>query len=344
MAFAKSKSIHIDGSMGEGGGQILRTSLALSTCLGQPFTIVNIRAARQRPGLQPQHLAAVKAAAAISHAAVDGAEKDSLALSFTPSNIVTGHHHFSIGTAGSTSLVLQTILPALMLADSPSSIILEGGTHNPLAPPFDFLQQAFLPLINRMGPTIEARLERPGFAPKGGGRLCLEVNPTLKLKALEIPERGAVIRQYAEVLLAHLPEHIAHRELTVIKQALGYDDSQLKMRMIDNAYGPGNVVSVIVASEYITECFSTFGQRGLPAEQVANKVVREVRRYLNAGVPVGCYLADQLLLPLALAGHGMYMTLEPSRHLLTNMGVINAFMNIKIRAQELEHDIWKISL
>ncbi|MBS1246539.1 MAG: 3-phosphate cyclase [Proteobacteria bacterium] len=334
----------INGSIGEGGGQILRTALALSTCLVRPFRIFNIRVARKRPGLQPQHLTAVKAAAAISRAQCEGAEQDSLTLAFSPSQVKAGEYLFAVGTAGSTSLVLQTVLPALMLADAPSRLVLEGGTHNPLAPPFEFLQYAFLPVLNRMGPAVSARLERPGFAPNGGGRVIVDIQPVSRLRAVAIPERGVILSQYAEVLLAHLPEHIARRELAVIQQALGYADEQLRFQMVSDADGPGNAVNVIIQSKQVAECFSAFGRRGLPAEQVAQQVVEQVRRYLQAGVPVGRHLADQLLLPMALAGGGMFVTLKPSLHTLTNMEVIKTFMNVDLRAEEIGDDVWRIGL
>lgn len=344
MATGTLKETQINGSMGEGGGQILRTSLALATCLGQPFLISNIRAARSKPGLQPQHLAAVRAAMAISGAHVEGDEKGSQKLLFKPGKVVAGEYHFNIGTAGSTSLVLQTILPALMLADTQSNLLLEGGTHNPLAPPFDFLQYAFLPQINKMGPTVVAILDRPGFAPKGGGRVRVDIQPVSRLQALDLDTRGAVQAQYVEVLLAHLPEHIAHRELAVIKQQLGYTDEQLGYQIVNNANGAGNVISAIIRSDNITECFCAFGKRGLPAEQVAAEVVKEVRCYLKAGVPVGHYLADQLLLPLALAGAGRFVTQQPSSHALTNIKVISAFMDVQIKTEEIRPGVWKISL
>lgn len=336
--------ITIDGSLGEGGGQILRTILAMSIVIGRPFRLFNIRAARNNPGLQPQHLAAVNAATVISHARVQGNEKDSQELLFEPSTATPGDYFFSVGTAGSTSLVLQTLLPALMLANEPSSLIIEGGTHNPLAPPFDFLEYAFLPLLNRMGPTISATLERPGFAPKGGGRLHVVIQPSTCLKPLNLTERGQLLSQYAMVWLSHLPEHIAKRELAVIQRSLDYDDGQLKFSPVVNAYGPGNMVSIIVESENITECFTAFGQRGLPAEQVAENAVNQVKRYLAAGVPVGPFLADQLLLPLAIAGNGSFVTVNPSSHMLTNREVIRAFMGVDIQINELRRDVWNISL
>ncbi|WP_126456784.1 RNA 3'-terminal phosphate cyclase [Sulfuriflexus mobilis] len=336
--------LNIDGDVGEGGGQIVRSSLALAMCLDRPFRITRIRARRERPGLQAQHLAAVSAAASVSQAHVEGAYKGSQELLFKPRKVIAGDYHFAIGTAGSTSLVLQTVLPALILADRESNLLLEGGTHNPLAPPFDFLKHAFLPLLNRMGPAVTATLERPGFAPEGGGRVRVHIKPVAHLQALELPERGDIVQQRAEVLLAHLPEHIANRELAVIRDALSFPESKLNFRVDNTANGPGNAVSIIVESAFVTECFTAFGQRRLPAERVAESVVREVRRYLQAGVPVGRYLADQLLLPLALAGEGMFVTLQPSSHVITNMAVVKKFMQAEFASEKIDEDAWRISL
>ncbi|NNF96631.1 MAG: RNA 3'-phosphate cyclase, partial [Halobacteria archaeon] len=180
----------IDGTQGEGGGQILRTALALSMCLSKPFKIHHIRATRKKPGLQPQHLAAVKAATQISRAEVEGAELNSQTLSFIPGQITGGEYHFSIGTAGSTTLLLQTLLPALILTANPSRLILEGGTHNPFAPPFEFLDQAFLPMMNHMGPRIRANLIRPGYVPAGGGKLDITIEPVPQLQPIALLQRG----------------------------------------------------------------------------------------------------------------------------------------------------------
>jgi len=336
--------LHIDGSQGEGGGQVLRSSLALSMCLARPFRISSIRAARRKPGLQPQHLAAIHAAAGISRAVVEGAETGSLQLIFRPKQVVPGEYRFSIGTAGSTTLVLQTVLPALMLAESASSLVLEGGTHNPLAPPFDFLAQAFLPLINAMGPTVTATLERPGFFPRGGGRILVDIKPAQNLESLKLPDRGRILEQSAEAMVSNLPEHIAQRELKVVGDALGLPADRLLLRAGIPAWGPGNVVSVFVRSEHVTEVFTGFGERGVRAEMVAERVVRRVRRYLAAGVPVGRHLADQLLLPMALCGDGEFLTLEPSLHTLTNMAVVNAFMDVQFLSEEIRADAWRIAI
>lgn len=342
--YATEQALSIDGSIGEGGGQILRSSLALSLCLKQPFCMNNIRTARKNPGLMPQHLMAVKAAAELCTAEVRGAELHSQEIFFSPGEVNSGDYHFSIGTAGSTTLLLQTLLPVLLTADGPSNLVLEGGTHNPLAPSYEFLHHVYLPLINRMGPNISSHLEQPGFYPAGGGRVQVHIEPVVKLKPLHLLERGEVIRISASALVANLPEHIAHRELRVLGEALKLEADNMEIRRINMARGPGNALTVMVKSEQITEVFSGVGERGIPAEVVAEKVVKSVRRYLAAGVPVGHYLADQLLLLFALAGKGCYLTLRPSLHTTTNIEVLKKFLDIDITTQEISDDAWHISI
>lgn len=335
----------IDGSIGEGGGQILRTSLALSLCTGKPFHMFNIRKARKRPGLMRQHLAAVYAAAEISGAEVTGAELDSQDIVFSPQTVKPGEYRFAIGTAGSTTLVLQTVLPGLMTAQGSSHLVLEGGTHNPFAPPYDFLALSFLPLINRMGPTVTTRLERPGFYPAGGGIIHVHIEPVRVLRPLQLLERGEILEKGADAVVANLPEHIARRELAVVAESLGISRDALSVRHEDAVRGPGNVLTVVVrSSSGITEVFTGFGERGVAAEDVADHVVREVQRYLRAGVPVGERLADQLLLPLALAGGGAYVTLRPSLHTETNIKVIERFTAVGIKVMEISNDVWRIDV
>jgi RNA 3'-terminal phosphate cyclase (ATP) len=334
----------IDGAQGEGGGQILRTSLALSICLCKPFRIINIRANRRRPGLQHQHLAAVKAAAEISSAKVTGAYMDSLQLDFNPGTVTAGGYHFDIGTAGSASLVLQTILPALMLAPASSSVILQGGTHNPLAPPFEFMQYAFLPLINKMGAGVKLVLKRAGFAPEGGGCIQASIVPAAQLQRLDIIERGKILKRHAEVILASLPLHIAERELAVIARLMSVPDKNTHITDDTKAAGAGNVVSIIIESKNITECFSAFGKKGLPAERVAEIAVKTAQRYLDAGVPIGRHLADQLLVLMALAGGGSFVTMQPSLHTLTNIRVIESFMAATFTTEQIGDDVWEISV
>ena len=202
----------IDGSQGEGGGQVLRSALALSLVTGRPFAIENIRAGRKKPGLLRQHLTAVLAAAEVGRAEVEGATMGSRHLVFRPSGVRSGNYAFRVGTAGSATLVLQTVLPALLLAEGESNLTLEGGTHNPFAPPVDFLVNAYLPLVNRLGPRVEVRLIRPGFYPAGGGEFTVRVQPARQLGRLALVDRGQIVARRVRVLLGHLPRHIAERE------------------------------------------------------------------------------------------------------------------------------------
>jgi RNA 3'-terminal phosphate cyclase (ATP) len=334
----------IDGSQGEGGGQILRTSLALSLVTGTPFRITRIRAGRKRPGLMRQHVTAVKAAAEIGRAEVEGAAIGSGELAFVPTRVAPDEYHFAIGTAGSTTLVLQTILPALMIASGPSKLLLEGGTHNPFAPPFDFFQKTFLPIVNRMGPKVAATLERPGFYPVGGGRFSVTIEPVERLTRIDLLVRGEIRRKSARAVVARLPRHIAERELAVIQQKMGIAAKSLHAEEVVDAPGPGNVVTIEVESEHVTEVFTGFGQRGVRAEAVAYQAVRAAKRYLAADVPVGEYLADQLLLPLALVGGGSFRTLKPTSHTRTHVDVLAHFTDVQVSAERESEHTWLVSM
>jgi RNA 3'-terminal phosphate cyclase (ATP) len=334
----------IDGSSGEGGGQILRTSLALSTVMGKPFRIEKIRAGRPKPGLLRQHLTAVKAAATISSATVDGAELGAGALTFTPGSVTPGEFAFAVGTAGSATLVLQTVLPALLIAPSPSRLILEGGTHNPMAPPFDFLVKSFLPLVNRMGPTVTAELERSGFYPAGGGRFSVSITPATRLLPLEMLERGAIRSIKARAVVANLVRSIAVREVNLVGRLLSLPDDSLIAEEIQGALGPGNAVTVEIETAHHTEVFTGFGEVNVRAEGVAAKVAQEARAYIASGVPIGIHLADQLLIPVALAGVGRFRTGPLSRHTTTNLEVIRQFLDVEIDLLEEPKRIWTISV
>jgi RNA 3'-terminal phosphate cyclase (ATP) len=335
----------IDGSQGEGGGQVLRTALALSLCRQRPFRMERIRAARRRPGLMPQHLAAVRAVAELSRAEVQGAELGSQSLLFRPRQAAKGgRYRFSIGTAGSTTLLAQALLPALLTAPGPSELLLEGGTHNPLAPSFEFLERAFLPLVARMGPTLGVELERPGFYPVGGGRIRLRIDPVRRLRSLELPSRGPVLALRATSLLCRLPRHIAERELETVGRAFDLGPDLLRVLRLDSGRSPGNALILEIESEEVTEVIVGVGRRGLPAEAVAEGVAARARTYLQAGVPVGSHLADQLLLPLALAGKGSFLTVPPSLHTRTNLQVIRAFLPAPWTSTSVGEDGWLLAL
>jgi RNA 3'-terminal phosphate cyclase (ATP) len=319
----------IDGSQGEGGGQVLRSSLALSLVTGRAFTIAKIRAGRKKPGLMRQHLTAVNAAAAVGQARVTGAALGSVELTFEPGAVQAGEYHFAVGTAGSATLVLQTVLPALLCAPGPSTLRLEGGTHNPWAPPFDFLAKTYLPLVNRMGPTVSAELGRPGFYPAGGGELLVRVTPADRLRPLELLERGDVRRVIATAKVAHLSRSIAERELKQIGVRLALSDRDLIVEEVTGSRGPGNLVTIEVQCAHVTEVFTGFGERDVAAEAVAGQAIQQAQRYLAKGQPVGEHLTDQLLIPLALAGGGAFRTLGLSPHAQTNIEVIKAFLDVE---------------
>lgn len=335
--------IAIDGSFGEGGGQILRSSLALSLCTGKPFRIENIRAGRERPGLMRQHLTAVRAAARVGAASVVGDDVGSLELEFTPGTpgrVAPGEYRFAVGTAGSATLVLQTVLPALLTAGGPTTLTLEGGTHNPFAPPFDFLAKAFLPLVNRMGPRVTARLERPGFFPAGGGRFTVTIEPCERLRGFELCERGELKRRRARAVVAGVPLHVAERELSVVERKLGWPADCLVTEEVNDSVGPGNILMLELEYEHVTEVFTGFGERQRSAEAVADAVVARCKDYMKSTAPVGEHLTDQLMLPLAISAMsgrggsnsgGAYRSTGLSRHATTHIELIRRFLGVSVK-------------
>ncbi len=336
-------TLTIDGAMGEGGGQVLRTALSLSLVTGRSFRMENIRAKRKKPGLQAQHLAAVAAAAKVGGAELEGARIGSQTLLFFSKQVTPGEYAFSVGTAGSATLVLQTVLPALALAAGPSALVLEGGTHNPLAPSYEFVNRVYLPLLHRLGPMVRAKLDRHGFYPAGGGKMRVSIEPASKLARLDLTERGRVLKCHATALVANLPSHIAERELKVLKRELDLRPQDLRVEEV-KSYGPGNVAFVEVESANVTEVFCGFGEPGLRAEAVAHQLAKEVKRYLAAEVPVGEHLADQLLLPLALAGGGSFVTMPLSSHALTNLEVLKLFLPLLVRTEPVSDEAVRVEV
>ena len=332
----------IDGSQGEGGGQILRTSLALSILTKQPVRIEHIRAKRAKPGLLRQHLTAVQAAVVVSGGHAEGAEIGSRSLAFQPGTVSGGAYHFAIGTAGSCTLVLQTILLPLLQADRESTVTITGGTHNSAAPPVDFLQRAFLPLLKRMGANIEVELKKYGFYPSGGGEIIARIQPCPTLRGIELCERGERQRNFAEAYVANLPVHIAERELQTIGELMSWRKEQLFVRGLTRQSGPGNVVTLTLTHEHVTEVFTGFGARGVPAETVAKTACKEALDYIASQAAVGSHLADQLLLPLALAGKGRFTMPAPTQHFTTNAAVIEQFVAVKTQVEEKQQGLYEV--
>ncbi|MES2931874.1 MAG: RNA 3'-terminal phosphate cyclase [Pseudomonadota bacterium] len=328
--------IEIDGAAGEGGGQVLRSALSLSMITGQPFQIVNIRAKRSKPGLMRQHLIAVQAAAAVCNASVGEAAVGSQTLEFTPGKIHGGAYQFAIGSAGSCTLVLQTLIPALLYADAPSRINISGGTHNSMAPPAQFLQRAYGRVLAEMGAKVAIELTRYGFYPAGGGNLIATIEPCAQLRAIDLMTRGERVNGFAESFVAGVPVSVAQRELECIGSAMGWGESQLLVRGLPHEQGPGNALLLTLEHANVTDVFCAFGEKMLPSEAVARKVVQQVRHYTASGAAVGEHLADQIMLPFALAGRGSFTTNRVSQHTLTNADVIRQFLPVAISFEPVD--------
>ncbi len=328
--------IEIDGSYGEGGGQILRTSVALSLILQRSIRIKNIRAKRKKSGLLRQHLTAVRAAATVGQAELVGDKLRSDTLMVRPGKVVHGEYHFAVGTAGSAALVFQTVLYPLLITPGRSQIVFEGGTHNSMAPPFEFLERAFLPLLTRMGAKVKLQLHRRGFYPAGGGCMTAEIEGG-ELRPLTLVERGPIKSRRARAVVSNLPRAIANREIKEICKQLDWTRQEAQTEVVPSD-GPGNVVILEVASERCCEVFTGFGARGKRSEQVASDAISELNEYLESGVPVGPHLADQLLIPMALAGKGTFCTLPLTDHTTTNIELVRHLLGVQIFVKPLAND------
>jgi RNA 3'-terminal phosphate cyclase (ATP) len=280
----------------------------------------------------------------VSSAAVEGAGVGTTEITFAPRDLNGGRHAIDVGTAGSTTLIAQTLIPALLHADQPFHISIDGGTHNPLSPPFEFLARTYLPLLRRMGARVEVQLVRRGFYPAGGGRIELHIEKSAALTPIELCSRGALLGRNAVAIVSRLPATIAHRELAKLGEILGWPPDELHAREDEDSTGPGNAVIVELEFENLTEVFAGFGMKGLPAETVAEGLATTVSDYLAGVAAVDVHLADQLLLPMAIAGGGRFTTLRPTEHTLTNIGIIEAFMSVRIRVEQAREDFFTISV
>lgn len=326
----------IDGSQGEGGGQILRSALTLSMLTGEPFRIEKIRAGRAKPGLLRQHLAAVKAAMEISAAKATGVELGSTSLTFAPSEVRAGDYGFAIGSAGAASLVFQTVFLPLARQGTASRVTIEGGTHNLAAPPFEFLDRAFLPSVAKLGFDARLTLHRHGFYPAGGGKLAAEIGPARPANgAFALEDRGALLSRRGEAVFANLGVDIARREMVKLQELLALADGEVTIREVKSA-GPGNLLWIELRHEHAADVFTAHGELGVSSEQVAVKVARQVEKYVESGAAIGPHLADQLLMPLALAGGGRFTTTRPTPHTLSNIAVIEKFLPVEITISDTQ--------
>jgi RNA 3'-terminal phosphate cyclase (ATP) len=330
----------LDGSHGEGGGQILRTALSLSAVLVRPFRLVNVRAQRRRPGLMPQHLSAVRAVAAITGAAVSGDVLDSLEIEFSPAHPPhPGHYLFDVvdaaqhGSAGSVTLILQTLIVPLAMAHGTSTVVVRGGTHVEWSPPFNFLADSYLPILRRIGVQADARLVRCGWYPVGGGEVFCDIagggsprgaSPLKPMEAI-VPGslRGITGQAVGTNVPAHVPERMARRAEALLS-GLGVP-TEISVR---NVAGPGSGTGLFLLADYdgMPASFSGYGRRGKPAEVVAEDAASALLDHHRSGAAVEPHLSDQLLLPLSFsAGPSSFTVAHPTRHLMTNAWTIEQF-------------------
>ena len=314
----------------------MRSALSLSMITGKPFRLINIRAGRDKPGLLRQHLLAVQAAAAICGARTTPVALRAASLEFVPGVIRGGDYRFAIGSAGSCTLVLQTLLPALLHADGPSTVRISGGTHNAMAPPVHFLQRAYGRILEQMGAEVEMTQQRYGFHPAGGGEVQASVQPCQRLRPISLLQRGERQAGYAESMVAGVHVNVAQRELERVAEGMGWSGKQLRLVGLPADQGPGNVLLLTLEHEHVTEVFTSFGEKHLLAESVAKRLLNEVRAYLKSDAAVGEHLADQLLLPMALAGGSVFSCSKVSQHALTNAEVISRFLPVRITFEQQE--------
>lgn len=336
------ETAHIDGSVGEGGGQVLRTSLALAAITGIRLHIDKIRANRPNPGLAKQHLACVEAAVKICNAKCVGAKIHSTTLEFIPGGILRGDYNFDIGSAGSASLVIQTVLPILFCADGSASVTVTGGTHNPSAPPIDFLKECFVPAISAVGFKADCRLLRYGFFPAGGGKISFDIQPrgTDNGKAVDLSEPIIAPKISAKIYTARLPVQIAQKQRKLLLSS-GLDIETIDHIDVTDSDSAGNCVVIRLIGANRTAVFTGFGSKGKPSEKVIAEVVDEVRDFLASGACIDHHLADQLLIYMALKRTGRFTTNRLSKHLTTNVEVIKKFLPVDF-VVEKEHNYHRV--
>lgn len=342
--------LEIDGSFGEGGGQILRTALSLSCLTGTPFCISNIRRERRKPGLMSQHLAAVRAAQAITQAAVQGAEMGSTEICFTPHALRGGAFSFDIGTSGSVTLLLQTLIPPLLRADRPSMVTLTGGTHVPMCPSFHYLAEVFAPLLRRIGGELRLSIDAYGFYPRGGGRVRAEILPLRELLPLNLDTQGEPRHITGCSGVGNLPMSIAERQrtaaLATLNQTPCYSNVPVEMDLL-NAPGPGQGTFIFLRADAaeVRSGFTALGAIGKWAETVGAEAAEELCLHLASGAALDPHLADQIVPYLAMCREeSTYTTSRITSHLMTNLWVAALFLPFSYHVKGEEGQAGRVTL
>jgi len=339
--------IEIDGSQGEGGGQIIRTALSLSVITGKAFTITGIRAGRRQTGLKEQHLTCVRACSRISQAAVEGDSVGSSALTFIPGKIISGSYNFGISTAGSTSLVLQCIFFPLAMAPGSSSISITGGTHVLWSPSFDYLRSLWLPMIAMAGFDGRLTLERAGYFPAGGGKILAHINSARELRSFNALSRGRLEKLAIFLGSSNLPSNSRERMKNTLKRCLERYLHLISFQEEEVSSCGRNAFTAIHATfEHSQACFTDVGERGKPSEDVAVTASNCFLDYMSGEGALDEHLSDQILIPLALVPQGVseYTTTRVSQHLLTNAEVIRKFLDVTVEIDGEENSEGKITV
>ncbi len=339
-----AKMLTLDGTMGCGGGHLVRTALSLSAASGVPVTLSRVRMDRKKPGLLRHHLSVIQSLATICGAQVEGAYIGSQDLVFTPGAVQAGAWTFQVGMSRSALMLLGAVLPALLRAPGPSSLVLEGGTHTVDAPVYEFWELSLAPMVARMGAELSLSLASYGFAPAGGGCVKAQVSPLPAEPADFVLEaREEISVRQAEVVLAQLRRDIAERELDVLSDLLSWPRDEMKVRALSETHGPGNVVVLSVKAGDVCEVTSSAGRRGVRAEQVSEEAAHEMRRYLASSAPVGRALATWLVPLLAVSpGVGRLKIMPPSEELLTTAELVERILRKPCTLEKLEDRVWSL--
>ena len=338
--------VRLDGSKGEGGGQILRSALALSARTGRAFEIENVRAGRPNPGLAAQHLTAVRAAAAICGAKIEGAAVGSRALRFVPGAVRPGRYRFEVGTAGSSSLVLQTVALPLALARGPSEVSIGGGTHVPWSPTFEYLASCWIPWMRRAGCALEAGLNFAGFYPAGGGELFARIEGKARPKPLHAAERGAPSTVVVLSRVSNLPMEIAERQARSAISVLRGEGVEATADCRElRGPRPGTALAVVGRFGDAVACATALGAPGKPSEEVGREAGDAFVAYLKSGAALDEHAADQVLLPLAVAsGPSEFTAARASGHLETNAEVVQAFLGARIEIESANEETARVRI
>ncbi len=323
------ETVEIDGSFGEGGGQILRTALSLSCITGRSLKLFNIRKGRKKPGLMPQHITCVNAAAKICNSEVRGNEKGSTELNFIPGKVKSGDYFFDIKTAGSCSLVLQTLIPPLVFADRPSRVKIRGGTHVPFSPTYHYIAEVFLPVLNKIGIRTESFINRYGFYPKGGGEVYFRIFPVEKIKGLSVISRGELLSLQGYSGVSKLPISIAERQRDPVLRELSPLSADVQILDV-SSFGEGTFIFLKGEYENILTGFSSLGKKGKPAEDVGKEVADRFINFYKTSACLEPHLADQIVIYLGFAHeNSSFTTSSITQHLITNLWVIEKFLHIR---------------